>query len=425
MKHFLISALAALFIGSSLSAQEHFVGGDISLLPSYEQYNTPYYDANGKTINDVVTYLHDDCGWNACRVRLFVNPKERTSGAHTGVVQDLNYVKQLGRRIKEAGMKLMLDFHYSDCWADPSYQEIPAAWRLNTSNEALADSVYQYTRRCLSELKAYGAEPDFVQVGNEISYGMLLRNNSDKVYPAQSKSQNATAWARLSLLLNKGCQAVREVCPNAKIVIHTERAKDKTQTTNYYSYISDVDYDIIGLSYYCFWHGSLSNLSNTLNALQSSFPDKQVQIVETAYFYQYYPTTSDYANYTSTWPATEAGQQRYTQDLVSELRKHTNVNGLFWWFPEENGNGGPSWNANTLVIDSWLNRGLWNDNNHKALKALYELKEFRAGDAAIQVPTVETTTKAIYNLSGQYMGTSFDELPHGIYLQNGQKHLHF
>ena len=267
-----ISIFSLLSLNLQAETTQHWVGGDISLLPSYEKYNTPYYDASGNTIGDVVTYVHDECGWNACRVRLFVNPTERTSGAHTGVVQDLAYVKKLGKRIKDAGMKLMVDFHYSDCWADPSYQDIPASWKQNTSNEALADSMYQYTKRCLTELKAYGAEPDFVQVGNEISYGMLWRSTGDKVYPSQAKANYSTQWARLSQLLNSGCSAVREVCPDCKIVIHTERSGVSSQTVNFYNYISDVDYDIIGLSYYPFFHNTLSNLGTTLTNLQNQFP---------------------------------------------------------------------------------------------------------------------------------------------------------
>ena len=399
---------------------EHFVGGDISLLPSYEEYNTPYYDQDGKTISDVITYVHESCGWNAIRVRLFVDPKER-GNSKSGVVQDLTYVKKLGKRVKDAGMKLMVDFHYSDCWADPSYQDIPSRWKGNTSNDVLADSVYTFTKNCLTELKAYGAEPDFVQVGNEISYGMLWRNNNDKVYPSQSKSSNSAGWARLSLLLNSGSKAVREVCPDCKIIIHTERTENSSQTTNYYNYISDVDYDIIGLSYYPFWHNSLAKLGTTLTTLQNQLPDKPVQIVETAYFYQYYPNDAKY-NFQSTWPATEAGQCAFTQDLVAELLKHDNANGLFWWFPEENGNGGPSWNANTIVIDSWLNRGLWNDNNHKALSALYELQKLRSGDAAIHAISTDANAEpTVYNLLGKPMDKNCRDLPPGIYIINGRK----
>lgn len=415
MKKLLLTLLSTTAL--TLQAQTHFVGGDISLLPSYEQYNTPYYTASGSKITDVVTYLHDECGWNTCRVRLFVNP---TDPQQQGVVQNVAYVQDLCKRIKDAGMKLMIDFHYSDTWADPTKQEIPSTWKVNTSTEALADSVYEYTRRSLTQLKEYGAEADYVQVGNEISYGMLWRNTSDKVYPAQSKSQNATAWARLSQLLKKGCQAVREVCPNAKIVIHTERAKEQQQTVNFYDYISDVDYDIIGLSYYCFWHGSLTTLGGTLDALQSTFPGKEVQIVETAYYYQYYPSTSGYVNYTSVWPATANGQKQYVDDLVAELLKHDNVTSLYYWFPEENGNGGPSWNANTIVIKDWVNRGLWDDNTHKALPALQSLKALRAGDAAIQGVSADHTPSDLprcYSLSGQPLQSAPS---HGPYIQGGR-----
>ena len=401
-------------------AQEHFVGGDISLLPSYEQYNTPYYDHDGNRIDDVVSYVRESCGWNAVRVRLFVDPKER-DGGKSGVVQDLAYVKRLGKRVKDAGMRLMVDFHYSDCWADPSYQDIPQRWKGNTGNDVLADSVYAFTKNCLTELKAAGAEPDFVQVGNEISYGMLWRNNSDKVYPSQGKTNNSAGWARLSLLLNSGAKAVREVCPACKVIVHIERTESSSQVTNYYTYISDVDYDIIGLSYYPFWHNSLAKLGATLSELATKLPEKTVQIVETAYFYQYYPGDAQY-DFQSTWPATEAGQLAYTQDLVAELLKHDNATGLYWWFPEENGNGGPSWNASTIVIDSWLNRGLWNDNNHRALSALYELQKLRSNDAAISdIAADRNHATGIFNLNGQPVRTAdVSALPPGCYIMDGK-----
>ena len=422
-KSLFFAIMTGAMLATSVHAEttEHFVGGDISLLPSYEQYNTPYYDQDGKTISDVVTYVKETCGWNAVRVRLFVDPKERGNGK-SGVVQDLAYVKKLGKRVKDAGMQLMVDFHYSDCWADPSYQDIPARWKANTSNDVLADSVYAFTKNCLTELKAAGAEPDFVQVGNEISYGMLWRNNSDKVYPSQAKNNNSAGWARLSQLLNSGAKAVREVCPACKIIVHIERTESSSQVTNYYNYISDVVYDIIGLSYYPFWHNSLAKLGATLSELATKLPEKTVQIVETAYFYQYYPGDAKY-NFQSTWPASEAGQLSYTKDLIAELLKHDNATGLYWWFPEENGNGGPSWNANTIVIDTWLNRGLWNDNNHKALSALYELQTLRKNDAAIGEVGRDNIGHSglIYDLSGRQRGTDLESLPKGCYIVDGKK----
>ena len=127
-----------------LAEEKHLVGGDVSLLPRYEQYNTPYYDQDGGKIDDVLLYLRDECGMNAMRVRLFVKPD--ASNAKDGVVQDLNYVKALGKRIKDAGLQFMLDFHYSDTWADPVSQKLPADWSDCKTAEQKAERVYAYTK---------------------------------------------------------------------------------------------------------------------------------------------------------------------------------------------------------------------------------------------------------------------------------------
>lgn len=398
----------------------NIVGGDISLLPSYESYNTPYYDQNGKKITDVITYLKETCGWNAVRVRLFVNPKE-TGTKNTGVEQDLEYVVKLGKRVKDAGMYFMLDFHYSDSWADPTSQTIPSRWPSN-NDTALADSVYQYTKNCLNVLKSKGATPDYIQIGNEISYGMLWRNTNDKVYPSQAKTNNSSGWSRLETFLGKGSKAVREVCPNAKIIIHTERTGNSDHTVNYYSYLSNVDYDIIGLSYYPFWHGIISVLNKTLSALESNFPSKKVQIVETGYYYQYMPSTSSTFNNTSSyWAESEAGQKSFISDLISELKSHSNVNALYYWFPEENGNGGASWNANTIVISDWVNRGLWNASTHKAHSGLYEMKNYRNDLSSVnKIIDDASDNSQIYNILGQKV----KEVRRGeIYIKNGKKYI--
>lgn len=401
MNRFLSLIIALTATTVSMAQGQHLVGGDLSLLPSYERYSTPYLDAEGTPIDDVVNYLHETCHWNAVRLRLFVEPRERSSNVHTGVVQDVDYILPLAVRVKEAGMQLMIDFHYSDCWADPSYQEIPRSWQSDTSTEALADSVYSYTYRSLSRLVDAGACPDYVQIGNEISYGMLWRNDKDKVYPSKERQASAEAWDRLSTLLNSGSRAVREACPEAKIMIHTERTVNANQTVNYYNCIGDVDYDCIALSYYPFWHGNLSTLSATLEQLHLSHPQREVQIVETAYYYQWYPADATY-NFTDRWPATPQGQQSFAHDLIELLQQYPNVNGLYWWFPEENGNGGASYNAQQLVIDSWLNRGLWDDNTHRALPALSELQTFLTEGASlsgVDAGLVDSQSE-YYNLQG-------------------------
>ncbi|MBQ9339784.1 MAG: glycosyl hydrolase 53 family protein [Paludibacteraceae bacterium] len=424
---FFISFMALLSSVFSFGQDVRLVGGDISLLPSYEAVNTPYRDKNNQTISDLVTYVKETCGWNACRVRLFVNPViVNKDGTKQGEVQDLPYVLALGKRIKDAGMAFMLDFHYSDTWADPVKQTIPTAWKSLTE-EQLLDTVYHYTRNCLDTLVAAGATPDYVQIGNEVSYGMLWRNNDDKVWANSAYENNATAWQRFNAFLNAGARAVREVTPQAKIIVHIERTTSANTCVNFYNCLAhdNVDYDIIGLSFYPFWHGWITGeLKSTLNALEQGFPDKSIQIVETAYYNNYFPVNDSGTKFnTSTvWPGTEAGQDAYLAALISELKNHDNVNGLYYWFPEENGNGGASYNASKIVITNWLNRGLFNPNSHKALSGLYRLKDYVSDGTAVDEVTIKQTEDGIvYSILGLPVGTSLEQLPQGVYILNGKK----
>jgi len=364
-----------------------YVGGDISLLPSYEAANTPYIGRDGQKIADLVQYLHDTCQWTSCRVRLFVNPViTNADGTKQGEVQDLAYVTALGKRIKDAGMQFMLDFHYSDTWADPVKQTIPTAWQSIPDAE-LPDTVYAYTKRCLEELTAAGAAPDLIQVGNEVSYGMLWRGSakstSDAVhaYDDAKYNEELTRWERFGKLLNAGSRACREICPKAQVVIHIERTANANMCVNYYTYLErqNVDYDVIGLSYYPFWHGTLeTQLHQALTKLHTRFPDRKILIVETAYYNNYWPSDGISYDTRSTWPATPAGQAAFITALCERLKQYDYVNGLYYWFPEENGCGGNTWSASNIVITSWLNRGLFNpDNNkHQVYDGLYRISDF-------------------------------------------------
>lgn len=430
MKHsLLLIPLFAFLYTFSLSAQTptRYVGGDISLLPEYERFNTPYKDASGQTIPDLITYLRDVCHWNAIRVRLFVDPVVvNADGTKQGEIQDLAYVKALGKRVKDAGMTFLLDFHYSDTWADPVKQYIPANWQSLTE-EQLLDTVYGYTKMCLDTLVAAGATPDFVQIGNEISYGMLWRGTPSKTTDAVHAYDDATytseseRWLRFGNFLKNGARAVREVCPNAQIVIHIERTANTTMCVNFFRYLAlqEVDYDVIGLSYYPFWHGLLTpsqnkvNLRATLNALEQAYPDKPIQIVETAYYNNYWtPGSKDYDT-RSFWPISAAGQDAFLHDLITELDAHDGVNGLYYWFPEENGNGGPKWSESTIVITGWINRGLFDPNTHKAYAGLYRLSEYVGVSSDLDELTLtEEPTKQLIN--GQLIivrdGVAYDAL---------------
>lgn len=363
------------------------VGGDISMLTKYEAHQlmalrygitwAHYYDINGQVIDDVITWTKQQ-GWNAQRVRLFVNPANASSEHKgQGVIQNLDTVKVLGQRIKAAGMQFMLDFHYSDTWADPAMQYTPAEW-AGLNDEQLVAKVYEYTRDCLRELKAAGATPDYIQTGNEISYGMLwgpvgTPQSQLKQCFTTSPEEN---WVRFANLLKAAVRACREECPRAKIILHTERVPRVSVLTNFYNQMNarGVDYDIIGLSYYPYYHGNLTALTTALNTVSNTFQDKDIMIVETGYSYHYKVGDQDFS---STWPLTYTGQKQFAIDLIAKLKNYSRLKGLFWWFPEGNeyGLGGSNWNT-LHVNDAWYNAGLWDHETGRATPALYELKNF-------------------------------------------------
>lgn len=352
---------------------ERYAGGDISLLTKYETNGAKYLDHSGKPVTDVLTFFKD-AGMNAMRVRLFVDPsKASDEDKGQGVCQDLSYVKALGKRIKAAGMKLMVDFHYSDSWADPAKQYTPDAWK-DLTDDQLYTKIYEYTKDCLQQLKAAGATPDMIQTGNEISYGMLwgVKGSASlkKCYV------NSTAnWQRFTSLLIQAGKACREVCPEADIVIHTERAAQSDVMKSFYNKMkaAGVDYDVIGISYYPTWHGNMATLSNTLSMLESNFSDKSIMIVEVGYNHSYQPSNVDY-DYSATYPVSDEGQRKFTADLISMLKGHDKVTGLFWWWMEAN-EYGLDW-ATKRVTDSWYNASMFDNATGKATSALDEMKHF-------------------------------------------------
>ena len=347
------------------SAQhKKLLGGDVSLLPSYERKGTVYKDFDGNQVK-LLPFLRQQ-GWNTIRVRLFVDP-DNAPGNHKdeGVCQNLDYVIGLCHQIKEAGMQIMLDFHYSDTWADPGKQFTPKRWE-DCGREALTDSVYAYTRASLLAMKRAGVTPELIQVGNEITNGML--------WPTGKLDPSATeGWDTLCGFLKAGSKACREVCPESQIIIHTEKAGDWDITRNYYTQLrhQQVDYDIIGLSYYPMWHGTIPNLGKTIDNISKLFPEKPVMIVEAAAYYSHerdpWAKEDTYAEF---YPISVEGQTQFTHELVEELNRHQNVTGLFWWFPEENAYG-------NSVTKGWLNRGLFDNRTGQALPALKEFGKYK------------------------------------------------
>ncbi|MBR5726393.1 MAG: glycosyl hydrolase 53 family protein [Muribaculaceae bacterium] len=356
-------------------ATDKYVGGDISLLTKYEEHGAIYYDQNGTRISNMLNYLKET-GLNAMRVRLFVDPSLANSEDQgEGVCQDLPYVIALGKRIKAAGFNLLLDIHYSDTWTDPGQHSTPASW---TVTSALADSVYSYTRRVLNAMIANNATPDFIQVGNEVTYGMMWPTGH--CYPSGANYGNGT-FATFANYLKQGIKACREMCPNSKIVVHTEMSR-VSNVTSFYNTLKNytTDYDILGLSYYPFWHGDLSVLDGLLTTLESTYPSKKIQIVETGYPHAYYPGDATY-DLQSIWAATEAGQKSFAQDLIALLNTHSNVDGLYWWFAEANEYG---INYTKCVTTQWYNNGWWDNANGQVMDALFVMPDFLDG---VEEPT--------------------------------------
>jgi len=353
-----------------------FRGGDVSLLTRYEENGANYMDENGTKITNMLSFFKQQ-GWNALRVRLFVDPSlASSSDKGQGVCQDLSYVVALGQRIKRAGFQFLLDFHYSDSWADPAKQFTPSAWSSLTANE-LYTKIYDYTKEALQQLVAADATPDFIQTGNEISYGMLWGSSSATASSLKKCYTSSTDnWTYFTTLLKQAGKACREVCPKAKIIIHTERAGQSSVLNAFYDRMKsyEVDYDIIGLSYYPYYHGTLTTLKNNLQSLSSTFSDKKIMIVETGYYHAWQPSDVSY-DLSSTYPITAEGQKQFTDALIETLNSVNNVNGLFWWWPEAN-EYGLNWSTKR-VTDNWYNAGLWDNQTGKALPALYELKRFK------------------------------------------------
>lgn len=422
MKKNLLTLMVLLTVALSVSAQK-YVGGDLSLVPSYEQAGDKWLDAEGNVINTkysdgIITYVHEVAGWNAVRVRLLADPSKDDNvidDDFLATCQDLDYVKKLGKRIKDAGMSFLLDIFYSDTWTDVSKQWIPAGWGFDksTATATVAAKVKSYTTEVLNELVAYGATPDFVQIGNEVSYGMLWDNlaGSNKGTHFFSTGGEYSTYTkqitRFATLLKAAAEGVRASnCPTAKIVLHCERTGSSNQVKNFYTWVEQAgftDYDIIGLSYYPIWHGRLTQLNSTLATLKYYYPNKDVHIVETGYQHTK-PSAfkKGEQNTEATWPYSTAGQAAFLQDLVATLKTYENVTGLYYWQPEECGNGADAEDKNR-VMSHWDNRGFWSiswkTGSHAldSKNALMTLKTF-ISDADDEEPT-DVTDQYITNAS--------------------------
>jgi len=242
-------------------------GADVGWLPQMEATGYKFYDTDGNQ-KDCLQLLKDR-GMNTIRLRVFVNPSDDKASGHCS--KDETVVMAV--RAQKMGMRIMIDFHYSDSWADPAKQFKPAAWAKHTFPELLND-VYTHTFDVLNALNKAGVTPEWVQIGNEIPGGMLWPDGS------------TDNWKQLGQLLNKGYEATKAVNPKIKVIIHVDEGNNNSKFRTFFDNTTaqKVQYDVIGLSYYPFWikkdyKETIADLQFNLNDMVKRY-NKEVMVVE-------------------------------------------------------------------------------------------------------------------------------------------------
>jgi arabinogalactan endo-1,4-beta-galactosidase len=326
---------------TSIEPSPFYLGADISTLSEVDQRGGIYMD--GAKPGDALAIFMKN-GWTCFRLRIWVNPRNGVNG--------LAYTTQLAKRIKAAGGTLMLDFHYSDWWADPQKQNKPAAW-AHLDFDALVRETQTYTAHVIKTLKDAGATPDFVQIGNEITGGLLWPDGQVKVPLSTVKVfggdvtvikppepyNDARQWDHLIRLLKADANGVRSVTTpedHVRIVIHIDCGGDWPVTKWYFDHLTraGVDYDVIGQSYYPNWHGTLENVRDNLRHTIERY-HKDVMIVETAYpSRDVHPSPAAAKN--MIWPMTPEGQEKFLADLIQVVRQAPDGRGIgvIYWHPE-------------------------------------------------------------------------------------------
>jgi arabinogalactan endo-1,4-beta-galactosidase len=310
---FLVLLLVAGFrTPGPIYAADYAIGADLSFLKQAEEGGTVFKD-NGQAKPGL--QIFSDHGYNWIRLRLFHTP--------TRLPNNLDYTIALAKEAKKLGFKFLLNYHYSDTWADPGKQFIPKAWD-GKSHAELVQAVFEYTRDTIIAFRDAGVLPDMVQPGNEIINGML--------WPDGKLPDNWDNFAELMKAGINGVDAGRGNAQRPKIMVHIDRGGDKKRTKAFFDKWNSygVDYDVIGQSYYPWWHGSLLDLRENLIFMANEY-QKDIILVEVAYNWR--PT--EYKDKPAPFPETPEGQRQFL-DEVHRLVLSTPNNrgkGIFWWEP--------------------------------------------------------------------------------------------
>ena len=326
---------------------DFILGMDASCVPSLEAGGVKYYDYDG-TEKDVYQILSEN-GINYIRVRVWNDPYDANGNGYGGGNCDIDNAIAIGKRATQYGMKLLVNFHYSDFWADPGKQMVPKAWKSMNIDEK-TEALYQYTKDCLQKLVDAGVDVGMVQIGNETNGAMCGENSSA-----------LGGWKKIMQLMSAGSKAVREVCPKALVAVHfanpekSDSYKSYAKNLEYYG----VDYDVFASSYYPFWHGTLDNLSAVLSDIATTY-NKKVMVAETSYAYTAEDTDfngntiGEGGAFVKNYPFTVQGQANLVRDVIDTVvNKTTNGIGVFYWEGTWISAGGESWEENALLWEKY------------------------------------------------------------------------
>jgi len=337
-----------LFVKKVENLPEDFIlGMDASCVPALEKGGVRYYDHEGAE-KDVYAILSEN-GINYIRVRVWNDPFDAEGRGYGGGNCDIENAVEIGKRATAAGMKLLVNFHYSDFWADPAKQQAPKAWK-GMDIEEKCEALYEYTRDSLQKLVDAGVDIGMVQIGNETNGAMCGENSAD-----------LGGWQRIMALMSAGSRAVREVCPEALVAVHFANPE---KITNFESYGKNldyyqVDYDVFASSYYPFWHGTLDNLAAVLTDIAETY-GKKVMVAETSYAYTpedtdfYGNTIGEGGGIVKNYPFTMQGQANLVRDVVDTVVNGcANGIGVFYWEGTWIASGGESWEENSALWEQY------------------------------------------------------------------------
>ena len=369
--------------------QDFIKGADVSMLPEMEKLGAKFYDVDGRQMDELQIMKNHGINW--IRVRIWNNPQDGPGG---GGNTDESRAIELTQRAHKLGLKVLVDFHYSDWWADPGKQVTPKAWAKDDEKQLVKD-VYDYTNKVVKNFQQAGAEPEMIQVGNEVKSGML--------WPI-GKLPSTDGNKAFSELMASGLKAVRDADPDRsiKLMVHLPDGGDNAFYQSFFnSLIKDHgvnDFDIIGLSYYPFWHGTLDQLSTNINDVSARY-NKDVIVVETAFGYTnqnfdsmkncYGPNEEQIGGFRSTVQGQASGLRAVMERLANV--PNGRGTGMFYWEPDWYAVNGAGWK--TGEGNEWDNLAMF-DNNGKALESWDVYKAVSDKNGKVVTPTVKEIDKS-------------------------------